>query len=239
MLTQQKREALGSLVQIKNKTMKRKLLSVLTALVIAGGMNAQMFGTYNIPGTFTSIAQAVNALNAGGVGGPVTINIFAGYTETAPVGGYSIGTLPGTNSTNTVTIRKVGIGANPLVSAYVGTATPTSDAQDGVFRFVGTDWVTIDGIDITDPNTTNPGTMEFGYGFFKASVSDGAQNNTIRNCVITLRTVNNVGGSGTAQEGSRGIEVVNALHTAHTTALTISTFAGTNSNNKFYTNTIL
>jgi hypothetical protein len=45
--------------------------------------------------------------------------------------------------------------------------------------------VTIDGIDIQDNNTTNPGTMEFGYGFFKADAGNGCQYNSIINSTVS------------------------------------------------------
>lgn len=102
----------------------------------------------------------------------------------------------------------------------------------------GSDYVTIDGIDLEDPNTSNPATMEFGYGLFKASASNGCQNVTIKNCTITLSRVNNASGSGPMVEGSVGILVINSTRTAATTALTPTISAGSNSNNKFYSNTI-
>src|SRR6185369_7357577 len=90
-------------------------------------------------------------------------------------------------SVNPITFQKNGIGANPLLTAYGGgTATALDLAQDGIWRFVGCDYITIDGIDLVDPNTSNPSTMEFGYCFYKANAADGSNYNTIRNCVITM-----------------------------------------------------
>ncbi|MES2678847.1 MAG: T9SS type A sorting domain-containing protein [Bacteroidota bacterium] len=218
----------------------KKVRNVMIALgFITSSMNAQLSGAYTIPGSYASIAAAISDLNTSGVSGAVIINIAAGFTETAPVGGYTLNSLAGASSVNNITFQKSGVGANPLISAYTGgVGTPATAVQDGVWRFVGADFITVDGIDITDPNTANPATMEFGYGFFKASVTNGCQNNTIKNCVITLNRINNVAGSGPSVDGSRGIEVVNATTAAHTTALTITSAAGANSNNKFYTNTI-
>ncbi|PBQ30841.1 hypothetical protein CNR22_03310 [Sphingobacteriaceae bacterium] len=215
-----------------------RTLVVLLAIFFARKMNSQLSGTYAIPGTYTSIAAAISDLNSLGVSGPVIMNISAGYTETVVTGGFTLNAITGASSANTITFQKSGAGANPLVYAYTGTATPSSAAQDGVWRFAGSDYVTIDGLDITDLNTTNPGTMEFGYGFFKASVTDGCQNNTIRNCVISLSRVNNAAGTAPATDGSRGIDVVNATISAHTSVLTITSASGSNSNNKFYGNTI-
>lgn len=220
----------------------KKITHTITCILLvlfAGRMNAQLSGVVTVPGTYASIAAAINDLNTLGVSGAVTVNIAAGYTETAPVGGYTLNAITGASSTNQVTFQKSGTGANPLISAYAGgTATPTSAIQDVVWRFNGTDYVTINGIDITDPNAANPATMEYGYGFFKASAADGCQNNTIKNCVVTLNRINNAAGSGASLEGSKCIGLVNATGAANTTALTITSAAGSNSNNKFYSNTL-
>ncbi len=213
------------------------LITLGLLLSVISISKAQISGVFTVPGSYTSVAAAISDLNTQGVNGAVTINVAAGYTETAPVGGFTL-TATGTIA-NTITFQKSGIGANPLITAYTGgTGTPGSAVQDGVWRLVGSDYITIDGIDITDPNTTNPSTMEFGYGLFKASATDGCKNNTIKNCVITLNKDNNAGGTNPAVDGSRGIDMVNALTGAHTTILTITAASGSNSNNKFYSNTI-
>ena len=141
---------------------------------------AQLSGTLTVPGTYTSIAAAINDVNALGVGGPLTFNIASGYTEVAPIGGYTL-TATGTFA-NPVIFQKSGVGANPIITAYAGgVGTPGSAFQDGVWRFIGSDYITIDGIDITDPNIANPDNMEFGYGLFPASATNGCQYNTIIN----------------------------------------------------------
>lgn len=217
-------------------TLKKHLFCLL--LLLSGRMvNAQLSGTYNIPTNYPTLASAVSALNTLGVSGAVTINIPAGYTETAPLGGYVL-TATG-SALNTITFRKTGVGANPLISAYAGgTGIPSSATQDGIWRFVGSDYVVVDGIDLLDPNLTNPSTMEFGFGFFKATTSNACQNNLIQNCVITLNRINNAVGAGPSVDGSRAINVVNALNTSQATALTPVSAAGSNSNNRFYSNTI-
>jgi hypothetical protein len=211
-------------------------LSVLTFTFIVGNSKAQLAGTFTVPGTYSTIAAAVSDINTQGVNGTVTILVNAGYTETAPAGGYSL-TTTGT-ATSPIIFMKNGAGANPLITAYTGSNTPGSAFQDGVFRIIGSDYITFNGIDITDPNLTNPATMEFGYGFFKASASDGCQYNTVTNCVITLNRINNAFGSGPAGDGSRGIDVVNALTGAHTTNVSVSSPLGSNSFNTFSSNTI-
>lgn len=216
------------------------LLCLALTLFLKQTSFAQLSGVYAVPGTYTSIGSILTALNTYGITGPVTVNISAGYTETVSAGGYSLTNVVGTSSINTITFQKSGAGANPLLVAPTGgTATPTSAKQDGVWRFIGSDYITIDGIDINDPNTTNPATMEFGYGFFKTNGDDGCQNNLIKNCVITLKRVNNAAApSGNYLPGSRGIEFASAASNSHTTVVFVNTFPGTNSNNRFYANLI-
>ncbi len=164
-------------------------------------------------------------------------NVTAGYTETAPVGGITL-TATGT-SLNTITFQKSGAGANPVVSAYAGgTGTPATAVQDGIWKLVGSDFVTINGINLTDGNVTNPATMEYGYGLYKASVTDACQNVTIQNCTITLNRNNVTAGVAPAPDGSTGIEVTNAIPTAATTVLTVTSANGASSNNHFYSNTV-
>ncbi|MBK8363126.1 MAG: lamin tail domain-containing protein [Bacteroidetes bacterium] len=200
-------------------------------------------GTYAIPGTgctdFATIAASVIYMNTYGIAGAVTFNVAGGHTETAnPLTNGIVMTATGT-STNTITYQKSGAGANPKVTAFGGgTGTSSSATPNGIWSLVGSDYVTIDGIDLQDNNTVNPAAMEFGYGLFKASATNGAQNNTIKNCVVTLNRVNNASGSGPMVEGSIGINVVNSTNTAAVTSLTPTTVDGTNSNNKFYGNTI-
>lgn len=198
---------------------------------------AQLSGTVSIPTDYASIAAFVTDLNTQGVGpGGITLDVPAGYTEVAPATGIQL-TAFGTLG-NPIIIQKSGAGANPVITAGLGTATPASAVQDGVFALVGSDYVTIDGIDINDPNTTNPASMEWGYGFFKASATNGCQNNIIKNCTVTLNRVNNATGGTVAFDGSRGINLVNAIISAQTTALTVTSATGSNSFNKFYSNTI-
>ncbi|MDD5363646.1 MAG: hypothetical protein PHN88_16100 [Ignavibacteria bacterium] len=197
---------------------------------------AQLIGTKTIPGSYSSISSALTDLNSQGVGsGGVTFNIAANYTETLT--SMLILTATGT-SANPIVFQKSGFGANPLITSYVGTATPSSAAPDGIWALQGSDYVTINGIDLNDPNTSNPGTMEFGYGLFKNSVVDGCQNNLITNCVITLNKVNNAAGVSPMVDGSVGILVINSTPTSSTTALVPTISLGSNSYNKFYANTI-
>ncbi|MGB4848634.1 MAG: hypothetical protein WBP41_11985, partial [Saprospiraceae bacterium] len=192
--------------------------------------------------SYTSLATALtdlNAITSYTVPGTIIFTCTAGGSETAPPTGLTIGSAtlnPLLSVTNTVTITKSG--GTVTLNAGIGTATPGSAAQDGILNIVGADWITIDGLTFTDGNAANPATMEYGIGLFKFSATDGATNNTIKNCTITLNRINNATGGGPAVEGSRGINVVNSLLTTQTVVVTVTAASGSNSNNKFYTNTI-
>jgi hypothetical protein len=60
-----------------------------------------------------------------------------------------------------------------------------------VIRLVGTDFITFDGIDVSEGGGTTTtqasnNMTEAGYGIFNASATDGCQNVAIRNCKIEL-----------------------------------------------------
>ena len=227
-----------------------KVLVLLTLVSLTSGkLHAQaLSGTYSVPGSYSTIKDAVDALNLNGVNGAVTINVGAGatYTETLTTGlvlGSSV-LNSSVSSTNTITFQKAATAlANPQIIAFAGSKIASSaDSIDVMWSIVGTDWVTIDGIDLAEnsSNTTNTAWMEVGYGLYKASATDGTNNVTIRNCVITLNRNNITNGAGVRNNiaGSTGIEVIGALRTVVNTALVQTSVAGANSNNKFYSNTI-
>lgn len=226
--------------------MKKHLLTIVHSfgclmLLMAIGMNARaqaLSGTKTIPGTYASLSLAIADLNANGVGaGGVIFNISAGYTET--LSATLIITATGT-AANPITFQKNGGGANPLITAYAtGTATPTSAVPDGIWALSGSDYVTIDGIDLLDPatNTTVATSMEYGYALFKASATDGARNNTIKNCTVTLNALNNTAWT-VGHNGSCGIIIHNTTQNLATTAITVTAPTGSNSFNRFYSNTV-
>ncbi len=198
---------------------------------------AQLTGTKTIGVDYPTLTSAVTDLNTQGVGaGGVVIDVPAGYTET--LAGKLTLTATGT-AANPITIQKSGVGANPVLTSYVGTVATPSVLADGFFVLAGSDWVTIDGIDLQESaaNLDVTTQMEFGYGLFKASATDGAQNNTIKNCTITLSNLNNTAWTAPGHNGSTGIAVLNGLYTA-TGAVTVTAATGSNSNNKFYGNTV-
>ena len=194
---------------------------------------AQLSGTKTIPTDYASVAAFVTDVNTQGVGaGGVTLNVPAGHTETLT--GKITLTATGT-AANPIIIQKSGAGANPKLTSYVGTVATPSVVADGFFVLAGSDYVTIDGIDLQESaaNTTTTTVMEFGYGLFLASATNGSQNNTIQNCVITLNRLQNTGWTAPGHNGSTGIAVLNGLATT-SGAVTITAASGSNSNNKFY-----
>ncbi len=205
-------------------------------------------------GDYTTIASAITALNASGVGtGGVIFNVGPAsavqYTETAvrtagATTNLSIAITANVPTvTNTVVFRKnpSSTAANPLITAYTGgTATAASAVQDGIFNLIGADYVTIDGINLQEnsSNTTAALQMEYGYALYMASAANGCQHNVIKNCTITLNRNNITTGTAPASNGSTGILSTNALVTAAVTVLAPTSAAGTNSSNAFYSNTI-
>jgi hypothetical protein len=194
--------------------------------------------TPNLNATYPSLALALDDLNAvTAMSGPVTLTLSG--SETAPEKGFTLGSATlnaALSATNTLTLSGSGV---TTINAGVGTATPGSALPDGMLKLVGADWVTLNGITFTDSNVTNPATMEFGVALFKLSATDGAQNNTIVNCVFNMQRVNNASGSGPMADGSAAITLLNAVPTAAATnLLSLTAASGSNSFNKIYGNTI-
>ncbi|MFN5347875.1 MAG: beta strand repeat-containing protein, partial [Bacteroidota bacterium] len=180
-------------------------------------------GTYSIGagcGSFPTVASAITHLNNYGVSGNVTINVPAGYTETAPAGGYQLKMCAlaanlQTGPTQTLTIEKSGSGANPVLTAPVGASTTI----DGIFVITGADNVTINGINLTEAagNTTATTRMEWGYAVLKCDGNNGANDVTITNCNIALAAAFTAG---------NGIYVANHDNLS-TTGFTNSTYTTT------------
>ncbi|MEO5998201.1 MAG: hypothetical protein ABIN89_15755, partial [Chitinophagaceae bacterium] len=217
-----------------------KLIFFIVLLCNTFSAVGQLTGIKTVPGNYATITLAVADVNALGVGaGGVTFNIAAGYTQTID---STISLTATGNASNPIIFQKdpATTGANPLITSYAGgVGTPKTAKQDGIWRLIGSDYVTISGIDITDnpANTTNPSTMEYGYALYKASSSNGCQYVTIENCVVTLSIVNNAAGTVPMVDGSTGIIVMNATSIAAVTPIS-SAAGGQNSNNRFYSNTI-
>lgn len=197
-------------------------------------LSAQLNGTYNIPGAYATISSAVSALNAAGVGmDGVTFNVAANHSEILTgridltVTGYA---------NRPIIFQKSGTGANPLITAYTGISDDANN-PDGIWSLSGCDYVTIDGIDLYDPNTASTITMmEYGYGLFLSSTTYGAQYNTIKNCVITLNRNNECYNTLTQVKGSVAILAINAFTNTLQSDVMPPSQSVTNSYNRFYAN---
>jgi len=173
---------------------------------------------------YSTLADAITALNAASITAPVVITLSG--NETAPAGGYSLNQLGGT-AVNTITIQ----GSGSTITAGLQSAGSITDA---VFKIIGGDYITIQNFTMQENagnsvNTLASNTMtEFGVALFAATATNGAQNNTIQNNTIALNSdyQNAIGVFSTSSSSS-----TNGVLAATSTA-------GTNSNNKFYGNTI-
>lgn len=128
-------------------------------------------GTKTIGGegaNYATFTAAINDLNGAGVGaGGVTFVVADGtYNENPPAINVS-----GT-AANQIKFQAA-TGANPVV-------TPTGGTGTFGFKLNGSDYVTFDNIDIT-----GPATLVYGY-WLAGLTNDGANNNTIKNCTITM-----------------------------------------------------
>jgi hypothetical protein len=182
-------------------------------------------GTFTINNTlstggtnFNNFTDAITWLNAAqnacpAIINPIIFNVSAGqtFTELPPVI-----TATGT-AANTITFQKSGAGANPIVIGTNGVST----TNDGVLVVAGGDYFTFDGIDIQDDplSATTTTQMEYGYVIRNANATDGALNNTIKNCNVSLNITRTT--------------AIGILVSASTTGggATPTNISGTNSNN--------
>ncbi|MFN6341506.1 MAG: T9SS type A sorting domain-containing protein [Bacteroidota bacterium] len=222
--------------------LQKGILFIFFSLIFFTGWSQPLTGIKAIPGDYSSISAAVSALNVNGVGtGGVIINVAAGYTETLTAG--IVMTATGT-AANPIIFQRSGTGANPTITAFTGTKLSTSaDSIDVMWAFSGSDFVTINGINLAEATgNTNPTTMmEVGYGFYKVNGDNGCNNNTVQNCTITLNRDNvTTAPAGPRQNasGSIGIEFVNANRTTVNTGITVTSVSGASSTNRIYSNTI-
>lgn len=169
----------------KNKTLNTK------------GNSNNITDGFSPDGVYATITAAMNDLNMRGFGGAVTFSLVdANYpSETLPI---VIGNITGASSSNTLTIKPA-TGVSPTISG---------SSVSSIFKIFGADYVTIDGSntggttrDMTISNT-NASTSTAVIWIGSENVSNGATNNTIKNCNIigNATTTTAVGiciGSGT------------------------------------------
>ena len=139
--------------------------------------------TYNIGsgGDFTTLTQVVNKLNGVGVSGAVTITLTDSSYSTNETFPIVINSVPGASALNTITIK----------TAASNTVSISGSSTTSIFKLNGADFVTIDGSNSggTDRSltmtNTNTGTSSAVLWVASASGTDGATNNTVKNCIFT------------------------------------------------------
>jgi hypothetical protein len=218
--------------------MRKSVQMMIAALLFGATTFAQLSGPKSIPGDYPTVAAAIADLNAQGVGGGgVTFNVAANYTETflSPLAGLI--TATGT-SADQIVFQKSGVGNNPLITAGVGTSLGTGSlALDGIIVITGGDYITFDGINLTENAANLDATtkMEIGYGLLKASKTapvNGCQNITIRNCSVTLSKY------ATTTNITTGIYAGNHVYTDKVNITNYTAVTDALNNCKFYNNTI-
>ena len=195
-------------------------LCLAAGLLSTGRAGAQTIKT--LPGDYATFTAAINDINITFPAGGVTVNVAAGYAETSAAA-LPLLTAQGTGgATGQIVFQKSGAGTNPKITAAAGTTT----TLDGIVRLSGADYVTFDGIDLSEAatNTTVTTQMEFGYALFRPTTTNGCQNNTIKNCVVMLNKTN------TATVGIYGAVGTAAV----TTSMAATSPAGANSGNKIF-----
>jgi hypothetical protein len=219
--------SLGSITNLRKTFQKKAALLLFFVMFSVLGVNAQVTTNSGsgLAATYSSLAEAITALNAATITSPVTITLSG--NETSPAGGYNI-TATGT-STNTITIE----GSSSTITAP--TTHTAGSLVDAIFKITGGDWITIQNFTMLE-NASNTVTTaasntmtEFGVALFYATTTNGAQNCTIQNNVITLnRTYQNTFGIYS-----------NSTHTnANITSASATSLAGGNSGLKVYGNAI-
>ena len=193
----------------------------------AFGQNVLTNGASGLASSYSTLAQAITALNSATINSPVVITLSG--NETAPAGGYEI-TKSGT-STNTITIQ----GSNSTITA--SSSHVAGRLNDAVFKIIGADYITLQNFTmeensantVTDAATNNM--TEFGVALFYATTTNGAQNCTIQNNTISLNRL---------YQNSFGI-YSNSTHSATTPtspSTSVTSITGSNSELKIFGNNI-
>lgn len=212
------------------------VFSCLFGLIYSNQSMAQISGTKTVCSggcDYATIAAAVTALNTSGVGsGGVNIEVSAGHTETSSA---MINLTATGTSSKPIKIYTAGGGTNAKITAHSG-----SGSYDGIFVLSGSDYVTIDGIDLEEntSNTTTTTQMEMGYALMRKNSSapvDGCNYNVIQNCKITLNKANTNTTAGVLA-GCAGIAM--SYLTIAGSGTSGDTTGNSNNYNQFYNNSI-
>ncbi len=166
---------------------------------------------------YNNFDDAVLDLNVLGIAGPVTFNVSAGQTFPVTISatyGYAYGFITSGTALNPIIFQKNGAGANPVISV-----TGSNLTNDVGMWLYGVDYITFNGIDISDAGTSSSNYLERGY-YLQGPTDNNCNHVTIKNCTIDLNKNNT---------SSYGVYCLNNLATSA---------ANANSYNSFLNNTI-
>lgn len=151
-------------------------------------VSANLSGTFSVNtsgGNYSTLRSAINDANNRGIGTGGLELVLADDAIFNQVGGdydviYEFFRQPVTK-TSPLTIRRSGTGTNkPIIIS-----TATGSSADCILGFLGTDYVTIDGLEMRSTLNTLTTGLEFGI-FFRGLPADGCSYNIVRNCSLDL-----------------------------------------------------
>lgn len=148
-------------------------------------MSSQVSGVKNIPGDYSSLANAIADVNNQGVGpGGVTINL--NQNETAPSGGYLIGSTQlniGPDKSSMLNPVQIN-GNNHSIYSFSG----NNLYADTYFRIAGADGIILENIILIEnsSNITDTTRMERGIWICQFSQNDAPKDVHITNCHISF-----------------------------------------------------
>ena len=163
-------------------------------------------GTYTIGGvapTYATLSEAAMALNLNGINGAVVLNIRSGNYDDV----FHLNEIAGSSSANTITITKESgsVTLSPSNGSQ-STTGPGASAGDAIIRFDGSDFVTIDGLGLTQNANNTTSAKKFNMGVLVANSVlngipvSGSQSNIFKNLTIDM-------GSGSITQGLIGIRL--------------------------------
>lgn len=153
-------------------------------------VSANLGGTFTVNTSgadYTSLRAAINDANNRGIAPGGLELVLADDATFNQTGGdydviYEFFRQP-VSASSPITIRRSGSGTNrPLIIS-----TATGNASDCILGFLGSDYVTIDGIEMRSTLNNATTGLEFGI-FFRGLPADGCSNNVVRNCVIDMNS---------------------------------------------------
>jgi hypothetical protein len=163
----------------------------LGTLNTRGGYSGNLFVNQGITqndSTFNTFTNLANALMTNGICGPVNVQVVAGQPNF--VEQFMLGEIPGASAVNTISIE-----GNGNTIQY----TSTNSAERGVIMFNGTDYVSINNLNIF-ASASGSSTSEYGFGIH---MYNGANYNAITNSTITAtKTSTSTNFAGIAVSGS-------------------------------------